>query len=71
MLRRVSVLSSGKYRCEVSGEAPAFQTVSDHGDMMVVGEYILECLLILKFKSGKEIDILERLYIKEYLNWCT
>ncbi|XP_068085252.1 uncharacterized protein [Anabrus simplex] len=35
-LQSVDLLASGKYRCEVSGEAPSFQTVSDHGDMLVV-----------------------------------
>lgn len=32
-------MSSGRYRCEVSAEAPSFQTVSDHSDMLVVGTY--------------------------------
>lgn len=36
MLKDVSLQSSGRYRCEVSAEAPSFQTVSDHGDMVVV-----------------------------------
>lgn len=36
MLRDVTLQSSGRYRCEVSAEAPSFQTVSDHGDMVVV-----------------------------------
>ncbi|XP_012534635.1 cell adhesion molecule 2 [Monomorium pharaonis] len=36
VLNNVNVTSSGRYRCEVSGEAPAFETVSDHGDMTVV-----------------------------------
>lgn len=35
-LRNVTLQSSGRYRCEVSAEAPSFQTVSDHGDMVVV-----------------------------------
>ncbi|KAL5280669.1 hypothetical protein ACFFRR_004592 [Megaselia abdita] len=35
-LRGVDLLSSGRYKCEVSGEAPLFQTVSDHGSMLVV-----------------------------------
>lgn len=35
-LRDVTLSSSGRYRCEVSGEAPSFQTVSQHGDMLVV-----------------------------------
>ncbi|XP_029155947.1 uncharacterized protein LOC114928767 isoform X2 [Nylanderia fulva] len=36
VLNNVNLRSSGRYRCEVSGEAPAFETVSDHGDMTVV-----------------------------------
>ncbi|XP_058790645.1 uncharacterized protein LOC131663903 [Phymastichus coffea] len=35
-LRRVSHESTGRYRCEVSAEAPAFHTVSNHADMTVV-----------------------------------
>lgn len=38
VLKSVNLSSTGRYRCEVSAEAPAFQTVSDHGDMTVVGE---------------------------------
>jgi hypothetical protein len=40
VLDNVNLASSGRYRCEVSAEAPSFQTVSDHGDMVVVGELI-------------------------------
>uniref|UniRef100_A0A182M0V6 Ig-like domain-containing protein n=1 Tax=Anopheles culicifacies TaxID=139723 RepID=A0A182M0V6_9DIPT len=36
ILDPLDLSSSGKYRCEVSAEAPSFQTVSDHGEMMVV-----------------------------------
>ncbi|KAJ8688279.1 hypothetical protein QAD02_024074, partial [Eretmocerus hayati] len=36
VLHRVNRDSSGRYRCEVSAEAPAFHTVSDHADMTVV-----------------------------------
>ncbi|XP_014203690.1 uncharacterized protein LOC106635988 [Copidosoma floridanum] len=36
VLNSVNLMSSGRYRCEVSGEAPAFQTVSEHADMEVV-----------------------------------
>ncbi|XP_053980847.1 uncharacterized protein LOC128891465 [Hylaeus anthracinus] len=36
VLNNVNLASSGRYRCEVSAEAPAFQTVSDHADMTVV-----------------------------------
>lgn len=35
-LTAVQLASSGRYRCEVSAEAPSFQTVSDHGEMQVV-----------------------------------
>lgn len=38
VLRNVNLSSAGRYRCEVSAEAPSFQTVSDHADMVVVGE---------------------------------
>ncbi|XP_076300365.1 uncharacterized protein LOC143218797 isoform X2 [Lasioglossum baleicum] len=36
VLKNVNLTSTGRYRCEVSAEAPAFQTVSDHADMTVV-----------------------------------
>ncbi|XP_058454189.1 uncharacterized protein LOC131432116 [Malaya genurostris] len=36
VLDPIELSSSGKYRCEVSAEAPSFQTVSDHGEMTVV-----------------------------------
>ena len=39
VLDHVDLYTSGRYRCEISGEAPSFQTVSDHGDMLVVGKY--------------------------------
>ncbi|KAI8125990.1 hypothetical protein CVS40_4074 [Lucilia cuprina] len=35
-LREVNLQSAGRFRCEVSGEAPSFQTVTEHGDMVVV-----------------------------------
>ncbi|XP_053960497.1 adenylate cyclase, terminal-differentiation specific [Anastrepha ludens] len=35
-LRNVNLQSAGRFRCEVSGEAPSFQTVTEHGDMVVV-----------------------------------
>ncbi|KAL7045587.1 hypothetical protein ACKWTF_002266 [Chironomus riparius] len=36
VLENVTLASTGRYRCEISGEAPSFTTVSDHGDMIVV-----------------------------------
>lgn len=38
VLSKVTLSSSGRYRCEVSGEAPEFRTVTDHGVMVVVGK---------------------------------
>lgn len=35
-LLSLNLMSTGRYRCEVSAEAPSFQTVSDHSDMEVV-----------------------------------
>ncbi|KAI9586043.1 hypothetical protein GQX74_001890 [Glossina fuscipes] len=35
-LREVNLQTAGRFRCEVSGEAPSFQTVTEHGDMVVV-----------------------------------
>ncbi|XP_046421833.1 uncharacterized protein [Neodiprion pinetum] len=36
VLQKVTLMSSGRYRCEVSAEAPSFTTVSDHADMLVI-----------------------------------
>lgn len=47
VLENVNLSTSGRFRCEVSGEAPSFQTVSDHGDMIVVGEFSAWALYIL------------------------
>lgn len=38
----MNLSSSGRYRCEVSGEAPSFNTVDGYGDMIVVGEFYSE-----------------------------
>ncbi|XP_017467658.1 PREDICTED: uncharacterized protein LOC108360028 [Rhagoletis zephyria] len=48
VLRRVSLQSTGRYRCEVSGEAPSFQTVSGHEDMIVVGTFTKHFLLLFR-----------------------
>ncbi|XP_050526091.1 uncharacterized protein LOC126896936 [Daktulosphaira vitifoliae] len=36
VLRPLELSSSGRYRCEVSAEAPFFQTVTDHSSMLTV-----------------------------------
>ncbi|XP_065221722.1 uncharacterized protein LOC135846515 isoform X2 [Planococcus citri] len=35
-LKSLELSSSGRYRCEVSGEAPSFTTVTEHNDMVTV-----------------------------------
>lgn len=35
----MNLASSGRYRCEVSGESPSFNTVDGFGDMVVVGKF--------------------------------
>ena len=37
MLRNVDLTTSGKFRCEVSGEAPLFQTATHTNVLIVVG----------------------------------
>lgn len=37
-LKDLTMKSTGRYRCEVSTEAPSFATVSNYGDMVVVGK---------------------------------
>ncbi|XP_066602928.1 uncharacterized protein [Prorops nasuta] len=51
VLSSVNLMSSGRYRCEVSAEAPSFQTVSDHSDMKVVA--LPEEGPIITGKSGR------------------
>uniref|UniRef100_A0A2S2QIC5 Ig-like domain-containing protein n=1 Tax=Sipha flava TaxID=143950 RepID=A0A2S2QIC5_9HEMI len=36
VLKSLELASSGKYRCEVSAEAPSFQTVTNHSSMLTV-----------------------------------
>ena len=38
MLRNVDLTTSGKFRCEVSGEAPLFQTATYSNLLIVVGK---------------------------------
>ena len=37
--------TTGRYRCEVSTEAPSFDTVSQFGDLLVVGKKVFLKLL--------------------------
>ena len=37
-LKALTIESTGRYRCEVSTEAPSFATVSSYNDMYVVGK---------------------------------
>lgn len=40
VLDDVSFETTGHYRCEVSGDAPMFQTASNEGILYVVGKYM-------------------------------
>lgn len=44
-LKDVSLRTSGKYKCEVSAEAPSFHTDSGTGQLLVVREYLPAFLL--------------------------
>lgn len=63
VLQSVNLSSSGRYRCEVSAEAPSFQTVTDHGDMIVVGEFLILINGIFP-KYNISVYIIEYLYKK-------
>ena len=43
VLRNVDLTTSGKFRCEVSGEAPLFQTATFTNVLIVVGEFTQGC----------------------------
>lgn len=43
VLKNVSLRSSGSYRCEVT-VLPSFRTLSQHGDLIVVGELVLSII---------------------------
>ena len=47
VLDDVDFTTTGHYRCEVSGDAPMFQTASNEGILYVVGKYIVD----LEFKK--------------------
>lgn len=40
VLSSVQLSTTGMYRCEVSGEAPYFETVTDRQHMTVVGKLL-------------------------------
>ena len=55
-MHRVDLNTTGQFRCEISGEAPLFQTAYSEAVMAVVGE----SLFINLFKCGnmKEIFVI-------------
>lgn len=55
-LRSLVLTTTGRYRCEVSAEAPSFQTVSDHGDLLVVGE-TLDSVSIVNINHINMIEV--------------
>lgn len=48
-LREVDLNSAGTYRCEVSAEAPEFQTVEAEKEMKVFGTYFQKIILVRYF----------------------
>ncbi|XP_031364074.1 uncharacterized protein LOC102680028 [Apis dorsata] len=66
VLNNVNLTSSGRYRCEVSAEAPAFQTVSDHADMTVVGKetYFYDSIRFTVTKIIDDIFQADNQYLK-------
>jgi len=46
-LREVNLQGTGDYRCEVSGEAPSFQTDFKKAHMIVVGKLMILILIFL------------------------
>ena len=49
MLRRVDLNTTGRFRCEVSGEAPLFQTAFSEDVLAVVGESSLFAVFVITF----------------------
>ena len=72
MLRNVDLTTSGKFRCEVSGEAPLFQTATHTNVLIVVGKFpkkssvslciivvLLDCLSVnFGFQAHSEFSVL-------------
>lgn len=40
VLREVELATSGRYKCEVLAEAPAFNTLVEHAILTVVGRWL-------------------------------
>ena len=49
MLKAVDLETTGKFRCEISGEAPLFQTAYKDAVMAVVGKFNLEYTSFFSF----------------------
>ena len=64
MLRHVDLTTSGKFRCEVSGEAPLFQTATHTNVLIVVGKFSPYCHVILNPNNPILISII----ISKYKN---
>ena len=46
MLKEVDLETTGKFRCEISGEAPLFQTAFQDAVMAVVGKLLVSNIRI-------------------------
>lgn len=55
VLKDVQPNHTGKYRCEVSGDSPSFNTVMVHGYMHVASEYILRKIYFIHLSKNNII----------------
>ena len=55
VLDNVDFSTSGQYRCEVSGDAPMFQTAHTEGLLFVVGEFQMKTFPILVNKNLRRL----------------
>ncbi len=55
LLHRVDLNTTGQFRCEISGEAPLFQTAYSEAVMAVVGESLF--FYLINWRNMREILI--------------
>ena len=80
VLDNVDFTTTGQYRCEVSGDAPMFQTASTEGILYVVGEYLssskesevicmipISVILAIEFPFGMKSNYMLRLSLCYWL----
>lgn len=66
VLKSVNLSSTGRYRCEVSAEAPSFETVSDHGIKKESIHIRMFCLLTKKKTFPQKFQVIWLLLVSFY-----